>query len=62
MRRDLPMSGELHLIDQTEELHHLYAATEPSAYLLRPDAYVAYRSQKLRAEELDDYFKDRLHL
>jgi 2-polyprenyl-6-methoxyphenol hydroxylase-like FAD-dependent oxidoreductase len=56
------VEGELHLIDQTEELHHLYAATEPSAYLLRPDAYVAYRSQKLRAEELDDYFKDRLHL
>lgn len=49
--------GELHLIDQTEELHHLYAATEPSAYLLRPDAYVAYRSQSLKAEELDDYFK-----
>lgn len=49
--------GELHLIDRTEELHHLYAATEPSAYLLRPDAYVAYRSQELRGDELDEYFE-----
>ena len=49
--------GELHLVDRSEELHHLYAATEPSAYLLRPDAYVAYRSQSLKADELDEYFK-----
>ena len=48
--------GEVHLVDHTEELHHDYAATEPSIYLLRPDAYVAYRSQSLKPGELEDYF------
>jgi 2-polyprenyl-6-methoxyphenol hydroxylase-like FAD-dependent oxidoreductase len=50
------LDSEVHVIDHTEELHHDYAATEPSVYLLRPDAYVAYRSQTLGADELENYF------
>jgi 2-polyprenyl-6-methoxyphenol hydroxylase-like FAD-dependent oxidoreductase len=54
------VEGEIHLVDQAEELHHDYAATEPSLYLLRPDAYVAYRSQTLEVAELEGYFEDWL--
>lgn len=41
-----------YLEDFEEKLHHLYAATEPSAYLIRPDGYVAYRCQPVDQVEL----------
>lgn len=43
------------LQDSEEKLHQLYAATEPSAYLVRPDGYVAYRCQPLDQVELLNY-------
>lgn len=46
-----------YLADITGELHHQYAATEPSAYLLRPDTYVAYRSQPIDQEGVLSYLK-----
>lgn len=41
-----------YLEDHEETLHQHYAATEPSAYLIRPDGYVAYRCQPVDSVEL----------
>lgn len=43
------------LEDTRQELHHLYAAVEASAYLIRPDGYVAYRCQPVDQVELLNY-------
>lgn len=47
----------VHILDSTADLHHKYAATRPSAYLLRPDTYVACRSQPISEVELLSYMR-----
>lgn len=49
--------GETFLYDHNHELHHDYAATEDCAYLIRPDAYVAHRSQPVSLAELRTYLQ-----
>ena len=46
------------LEDFQEELHHLYSAIEPCAYLIRPDGYIAYRSQPVDKVELLNYLDE----
>ena len=47
-----------YLDDFQEELHHLYSAVEPCAYLIRPDGYIAYRSQPVDQVELLNYLDE----
>lgn len=47
-----------YLEDFQEELHHLYSAVEPCAYLIRPDGYIAYRSQPVDQVELLNYLDE----
>jgi 2-polyprenyl-6-methoxyphenol hydroxylase-like FAD-dependent oxidoreductase len=52
------IAKEHYLYDHKEELHNIYAATEPSAYLVRPDGYVTYRCQPIDQVELLNYIGD----
>ncbi len=47
--------GEQYLFDAETGLHHDYAATDCSAYLVRPDGYVAHRTQPVNADMLAAY-------
>ena len=49
--------GEQYLFDVETGLHHDYAATDCSAYLIRPDGYVAHRTQPVNAEMLAAYLE-----
>ena len=44
-----------YLVDFTEQLHEDYAASGSTVYLVRPDGYVAYRSQPVDHEELEGH-------
>ena len=50
------------LIDEGEELHHLYDATGPSVYLLRPDDYIGFRAKPVRISPIKSYLTDNLML
>ena len=43
------------LLDPEGDLHHRYGAASESLYLIRPDGYVAYRSQPADADRLFAY-------
>jgi 2-polyprenyl-6-methoxyphenol hydroxylase-like FAD-dependent oxidoreductase len=51
-------SDGLVLMDIEKELHRLYGATQPAAYIIRPDGYVAYRSKPVDQVELLNYLDD----
>jgi hypothetical protein len=42
-------------LDPDRDAHHRYAATAESLYLVRPDGYVAYRSQPASVGPLLDH-------
>ena len=44
-------------MDTTGDLHRRFGASAECAYLLRPDGYVAYRSQPARLEDLIAYLQ-----
>jgi 2-polyprenyl-6-methoxyphenol hydroxylase-like FAD-dependent oxidoreductase len=46
-----------YLFDHEEELHHVYAAIEPCAYIIRPDGYVACRSKLVDQRDLLKYLE-----
>lgn len=45
------------LIDADGEAHHQYGARYECLYLVRPDGYVAFRSQPVEAEPLQQYLR-----
>jgi hypothetical protein len=50
-------------LDPDRDAHHRYAATAESLYLVRPDGYVAFRSQPAAARPVLDYVSSvfRIH-
>jgi len=55
--RGTPSEGHSLWLDPYENAHHAYAAAEETFYLIRPDGYVAMRSQPAHLEDLAVYFK-----
>jgi 2-polyprenyl-6-methoxyphenol hydroxylase-like FAD-dependent oxidoreductase len=45
------------LVDHEGEAHHVYGARYECLYLIRPDGYVAFRSQPVEEEALREYLK-----
>ncbi|MBT3322893.1 MAG: FAD-binding protein [Anaerolineae bacterium] len=59
---DLPANeedNEHFIIDADKNIHELYAAWQPCLYLIRPDKYIAYRSQIINQDQLTTYL-DRI--
>jgi hypothetical protein len=55
-----PLHGQGHIIlDPDKSIHRAYASWEPSLYLIRPDKYIAYRSQTIDQNRLASYL-DRM--
>src|SRR5262249_21569399 len=55
---DKPSVASEHLVvirDPSHALHRRYGATARSVYLIRPDAYVGYRSQRADSKPLVDH-------
>ncbi len=54
------LEGNKHLVlDVDKSIHHLYAAWKSCLYLIRPDKYIAYRSQSINQNQLTTYL-DRI--
>jgi hypothetical protein len=51
---DMAAKGEI-LLDARGELHHRYGARRACLYVVRPDGYIAFRSQPPDAEALNAY-------
>jgi 2-polyprenyl-6-methoxyphenol hydroxylase-like FAD-dependent oxidoreductase len=50
------LPGKEHIIvDANQSIHRNYGACQPCIYLIRPDQYIAYRSQKLDRDKLIMY-------
>ncbi len=47
------------VLDTDKSIHHLYAAWKSCLYLIRPDKYIAYRSQSINQNQLTTYL-DRI--
>jgi hypothetical protein len=43
------------LLDAERELHNVYGASSECLYLIRPDGYIAFRSQPASWDELSHY-------
>jgi hypothetical protein len=54
-RRPVQLDDVDAFLDPDRDAHHRYAATAESLYLVRPDGYVAYRSQPATAGPLLDH-------
>jgi hypothetical protein len=54
------LDGNQHIIvDADKSIHELYAAWQSCLYLIRPDKYIAYRSQTINQKQLTAYL-DRI--
>lgn len=54
------LHGNKHIIaDADKSIHRVYAAWQPCLYLIRPDNYIAYRSQTIDRDRLTTYL-DRI--
>jgi hypothetical protein len=45
------------LVDAGGNFRRVYAAAESTAYLIRPDGYVGFRTDSLRPDSLDEYLE-----
>ncbi|MBE9168625.1 hypothetical protein IQ238_14285 [Pleurocapsales cyanobacterium LEGE 06147] len=50
------------LLDIKSELHQIYGAGAESAYLIRPDGYIGFRSQPIQKEPMLHYLKELFQL
>jgi 2-polyprenyl-6-methoxyphenol hydroxylase-like FAD-dependent oxidoreductase len=49
------------LLDACDTVHRAYGASNPCLYVIRPDQYIAYRSQSLNPDSLIGYLDRILH-
>jgi len=56
LQQAFPTLVKVHVFDEESDpentLHQTYLADRPTAYLIRPDGYIAYRTQYMNLNEI----------